>query len=92
MILRFCKAKYTHIEEDKGTWVCMLMQTASPALFLISESCVPARHTHILLTHNFDWSQSLTNCNNPVIRSRLCPAFSRLPSQTCAEAQEVIAL
>lgn len=63
--------------------------------FLISESCVPARHAHILLTHNVDWSHCLSNCNNQVIHSRLFPAyysFSRLLSQSCAEVQEVIVL
>lgn len=73
--------------------MCTNMRTASPGPFLFSESSVPARHTHSFLTHNFNWSRFLSNCNNQVIHSRLFPAyysFSRLLSQSCAEAQEVI--
>lgn len=87
--------KYTHIKEHKCTRAFMLtnMRTASPGPFLFSEPSVPARHTHSFLTHNFNWSHFLSNCNNQVIHSRLFPAyysFSRLLSQSCAEAQEVI--
>lgn len=83
------------LKKHKCTWICTFtyMQTASPGLLLISESCVHANtHTHIFLTHNFNWSHSLSNCNNQVIHSWLFPAyysFLRLPSQSCAKAKKV---